>query len=251
MADFVHPEVLVCCDWVEQNRSETDSIRLVESDEDILLYEQGHIAGAVKLDWTTDLQDAVVRDYVSKGRFEELCAERGISNETIVVFYGDKNNWWACYAFWAFKLFGHEKCLIMNGGRKKWELDKRPMTREASKYPRDTYKAKDPNDSIRAFRNEVLGHMKARKPLVDVRSPGEYTGELLHMPDYPQEAHCVPDTFPARSMSLGAGRATTTVRSRAVTSSNSFTLSSSSSNPATRSLHTAASASDQASPGTY
>ena len=195
MADFVHPEVLVCCDWVEQNWSETDSIRLVESDEDILLYEQGHIAGAVKLDWTTDLQDAVVRDYVSNGRFEELCAERGISNETIVVFYGDKNNWWACYAFWAFKLFGHEKCLIMNGGRKKWELDKRPMTREASKYPRDT--------------------------------------------------------FPARSMSLGAGRATTTVRSRAVTSSNSFTLSSSSSNPATRSLHTAASASDQASPGTY
>jgi thiosulfate/3-mercaptopyruvate sulfurtransferase len=187
MTDFVHPEVLVSCDWVEQNRSKTDSIRIVESDEDILLYEQGHIAGAVKLDWTTDLQDAVVRDYVSKARFEELCAERGISNDTIVVFYGDKNNWWACYAFWAFKLFGHEKCLIMNGGRKKWELDKRPMTREASKYPRGTYKAKEPNNSIRAFRDEVLAHMKARKPLVDVRSPGEYTGELLHMPDYPQE----------------------------------------------------------------
>lgn len=187
MTEFVHPEVLVSCDWVEQNRSQTDSIRIVESDEDILLYEQGHIAGAVKLDWTTDLQDAVVRDYVSQARFEELCAERGISNETIVVFYGDKNNWWACYAFWVFKLFGHEKCLIMNGGRKKWELDKRPMTREASKYPRGTYKAKDPNNSIRAFRDEVLTHMKARKPLVDVRSPGEYTGELLHMPDYPQE----------------------------------------------------------------
>ena len=187
MTEFVHPEVLVSCDWVEQNRSQTDSIRIVESDEDILLYEQGHIAGAVKLDWTTDLQDAVVRDYVSTGRFEELCAERGISNDTIVVFYGDKNNWWACYAFWVFKLFGHEKCLIMNGGCKKWELDKRPMTREASKYPRGTYKAKEPNDSIRAFRDEVLAHMKARKPLVDVRSPGEYTGELLHMPDYPQE----------------------------------------------------------------
>ena len=187
MTDFVHPEVLVSCDWVEQNRSQTDSIRIVESDEDILLYEQGHIAGAVKLDWTTDLQDAVVRDYVSQTRFEELCAERGISNETIVVFYGDKNNWWACYAFWVFKLFGHEKCLIMNGGRKKWELDKRPMTREASKYPRGTYKAKDQNNSIRAFRDEVLTHMKARQPLVDVRSPGEYTGELLHMPDYPQE----------------------------------------------------------------
>ena len=187
MTEFVHPEVLVSCDWVEQNRSNTDSIRIVESDRDILLYEQGHIAGAVKLDWTTDLQDAVVRDYVSQARFEELCAERGISNETIVVFYGDKNNWWACYAFWVFKLFGHAKCLIMNGGRKKWELDKRPMTREASKYPRGICKAKEPNNSVRAFRDEVLAHMKARKPLVDVRSPGEYTGELLHMPDYPQE----------------------------------------------------------------
>jgi len=185
MTDFMHP--VVSCDWVEQNRSQTDSIRIVESDEDILLYEQGHIAGAVKLDWTTDLQDAVVRDYVNQARFEELCAERGISNETIVVFYGDKNNWWACYAFWVFKLFGHEKCLIMNGGRKKWELDKRPMTREASKYPRGIYKAKEPNNSIRAFRDEVLAHMQARKPLVDVRSPGEYTGEMLHMPDYPQE----------------------------------------------------------------
>jgi len=187
MTEFIHPEVLVSCDWVEQNRSQTDSIRIVESDEDILLYEQGHIAGAVKLDWTTDLQDAVVRDYVSQARFEELCAERGISNETIVVFYGDKNNWWACYAFWVFKLFGHEKCLIMNGGRKKWELDKRPMTRETSKYPRGIYKAKEPNNSIRAFRDEVLAQMQARKPLVDVRSPGEYTGEMLHMPDYPQE----------------------------------------------------------------
>jgi len=187
MTEFIHLEVLVSCDWVEQNRSQTDSIRIVESDEDILLYEQGHIAGAVKLDWTTDLQDAVVRDYVSQARFEELCAERGISNETIVVFYGDKNNWWACYAFWVFKLFGHEKCLIMNGGRKKWELDKRPMTRETSKYPRGIYKAKEPNNSIRAFRDEVLAQMQARKPLVDVRSPGEYTGEMLHMPDYPQE----------------------------------------------------------------
>ena len=185
MTDVAYP--VVSCDWVEQNWSQTDSIRIVESDEDILLYEQGHIAGAVKLDWTTDLQDAVVRDYVSQARFEELCAERGISNETTVVFYGDKNNWWACYAFWVFKLFGHEKCLIMNGGRKKWELDKRPLTREASKYPRGLYKAKESNNSIRAFRDEVLAHMQARKPLVDVRSQGEYTGEMLHMPDYPQE----------------------------------------------------------------
>jgi thiosulfate/3-mercaptopyruvate sulfurtransferase len=187
MADYVHPEVLVSCDWVEQNRTKTDTIRVVESDEDILLYESGHIPGAVKLDWVSDLQDAVVRDYVGKDQFARLCEERGISNDTTVVFYGDKNNWWACYAFWAFKLFGHEKCLVMNGGRKKWELEKRPMTREVPKYPRGSYKAKDPNNAIRAFRDEVLPHMKAKKPLVDVRSPGEFSGELLHMPDYPQE----------------------------------------------------------------
>ncbi len=187
MSEYVHPEVLVSCDWVEQNRSKTDKVRIVESDEDILLYESGHIPGAVKLDWVSDLQDAVVRDYVGKEGFAELCAERGISNDSTVVFYGDKNNWWGCYAFWVFKLFGHEMCMVMNGGRKKWEAEKRPMTREVPKYPRGTYKAKDPDLSIRAFRDEVMAHMKGRKPLVDVRSPGEYSGELLHMPEYPQE----------------------------------------------------------------
>ena len=187
MADYEHPEVLVSCDWVEQNRGETNSIRIVESDEDILLYESGHIPEAVKLDWVSDLQDAVIRDYVAKDRFAELCAQRGISNDTTVVFYGDKNNWWACYAYWVFKLFGHERCLIMNGGRAKWEADKRPVTRDLPKYVRGTYTAKDPDLSIRAFREEVLAHQQARKPLVDVRSPGEFSGELLHMPDYPQE----------------------------------------------------------------
>jgi thiosulfate/3-mercaptopyruvate sulfurtransferase len=190
MADYVHPEVLVSCDWVEKHRTQTDSIRIVESDEDILLYESGHIPGAVKLDWVSDLQDAVVRDYVARPKFEELLAERGISNDTTVVFYGDKNNWWACYAFWAFKLFGHQDCRIMNGGRKKWELEGRPMTRDVPNYPRATYKAADPRiatPQIRAFRDEVLRHVEAKKPLIDVRSPGEYSGELQHMPDYPQE----------------------------------------------------------------
>src|SRR5437867_3067316 len=120
MAEYAHPEMLVSTRWVDENRATTDKIRVVESDEDILLYESGHVAEAVKLDWVSDLQDAVVRDYVGKRRFEELCEERGISNDTTVVFYGDKNNWWACYAFWVFKLFGHQNCLIMNGGRKKW-----------------------------------------------------------------------------------------------------------------------------------
>ena len=190
MADYVHPEVLVSCDWVEKNRTKTDKIRIVESDEDLLLYESCHVPGAVKLDWVSDLQDAVVRDYVGREKFEQICAERGISNDTTVVFYGDKNNWWGCYAFWAFKLFGHKDCRIMNGGRKKWEIDKRPMTREASHYPRGTYRAADPKiatPQIRAFRDETLAHCLAKKPLVDVRSPGEYSGEMLHMPDYPQE----------------------------------------------------------------
>lgn len=187
MADYVHPEVLVTCDWIEQNRHKTDSIRIVESDEDILLYETGHIPGAVKLDWVNDLQDAIVRDYVGPERFAQLCMARGISNDTTVVFYGDKNNWWACYAFWTFKLYGHEKCLILNGGRKKWEAEKRPLTREVPTYLRGRYQASTQNLSIRAFRDEVLAHQRAGKPLVDVRSPGEYSGELQHMPDYPQE----------------------------------------------------------------
>lgn len=187
MADYVHPEVLVTTDWVHEHRQDP-TLRIIESDEDVLLYSQGHIAEAVRVDWHTDLQDRIVRDYVGKERFEELCASKGIANDTTVVFYGDKNNWWACYAFWVFKLFGHEKCLIMNGGRKKWELEGRPLVRDPEpQYSRAAYTAKDPDLSIRAFRDEVLKHQKQGRPLVDVRSPGEYTGELLHMPDYPQE----------------------------------------------------------------
>lgn len=184
---YAHPEVLVSTAWVDEHKHDP-GLRVVESDEDLLLYMQGHIPGAVKIDWQTDLQDALVRDYINKDRFAELCAKKGISNDTTVVFYGDKNNWWACYAFWVFKLYGHDKCLIMDGGRKRWELDQRPWTREPEvEYPRGTYVAKDPDKSIRAFRDEVLKHQKQGKPLVDVRSPGEFTGEMLHMPDYPQE----------------------------------------------------------------
>jgi thiosulfate/3-mercaptopyruvate sulfurtransferase len=184
---YAHPEVLVSTAWVDEHKHDP-GLRVVESDEDLLLYTQGHIPGAVKIDWQTDLQDALVRDYINKDRFAELCAKKGISNDTTVVFYGDKNNWWACYAFWVFKLYGHEKCLIMDGGRKRWELDGKPWTREPEvEYPRGAYVAKDPDKSIRAFRDEVLKHQKQGKPLVDVRSPGEFTGEMLHMPDYPQE----------------------------------------------------------------
>jgi len=187
MANYAHPEVLVSTEWVAEHLDDTDDIRIVESNEDILLYDTGHIPNAVKIDWVNDLQDQVVRDYVGKHTFAELCEERGIANDTTVVFYGDKNNWWACYAFWVFKLFGHEKCLIMNGGRKKWVDEGRPLTKETPSFPATDYTPQDADPEIRAFRDEVLDHMEAHKPLVDVRSPEEYRGELTHMPDYPQE----------------------------------------------------------------
>jgi len=187
-ANYAHPEVLVSTDWVEKNRSNTKSIRIVESDEDLLLYHTGHIPEAVKIDWVNDLNDPVIRDYVNPQKFAELCERYGISNDTTVVFYGDKNNWWACYAFWVFKLMGHEKCLILNGGRKKWEAEKRPMSEATPSYPRGKYTPPRKADySIRAFRDEVLGHMASKRPMIDVRSPQEFSGERTHMAEYPQE----------------------------------------------------------------
>ncbi|GBD38362.1 MAG: sulfurtransferase [Deltaproteobacteria bacterium] len=187
MAEYAHPEVLVSTQWVAEHLNDPD-VRIVESDEDVLLYDIGHIPGAVKIDWQTELQHPVIRDYISKEDFEKLMSEKGISNDTAVVFYGDKSNWWACYAFWAFKLFGHKKCLIMNGGRQKWIEEGRPLTKEVPKYPKTTYKVTEFNEKlIRAFRDDVMKHIEAKKPLIDVRSPKEYTGELLHMENYPQE----------------------------------------------------------------
>jgi thiosulfate/3-mercaptopyruvate sulfurtransferase len=187
MAKYAFPDVLVTTQWVAEHQQDPQ-VRIVESDEDPLVYQQGHIPGAVRLDWHTDLENPVIRDFIDKERFEQLMRSKGISNDTTVVLYGDKNNWWACYAFWVFKLYGHEKCLIMDGGRKRWELDGKPLVRDPeSTYPAAEYHAKDPDLSIRAFRDEVLKHAKSGKPLVDVRSTGEFTGQLLHMPEYPQE----------------------------------------------------------------
>ncbi len=187
MAQYAHPEVLVDTDWVAQHLNDSN-IRIVESDEDVLLYELGHVPGAVEIDWHVDLQDAVVRDYINKRGFEALMASRGIANDTTVVFYGDKNNWWATYALWVFSLFGHEKVKIMNGGRQKWIAENRPLSKETPHYPSTRYVAKDRDDTkIRAFRDQVMRHVGAGNPLVDVRSPQEFTGELLHMPSYPQE----------------------------------------------------------------
>ena len=188
MPDYARPEMLVPTDWVAAHLDDP-SVRLVESNEDLLLYHTGHVPGAVKVDWTTDLQDAVVRDYVGAEAFAALCGRLGISNDTTVVFYGDKHNWWATYALWVFRLFGHDeaKLKVMDGGRKKWADEGRPLTRDVPAYPATAYTAAAPDPSVRAFRDEVLAHAKAGGALVDVRSPGEYSGEMTHMPDYPQE----------------------------------------------------------------
>lgn len=186
MADYANPDVLVSTDWVEEHIDDPDVV-IVESDEDILLYEIGHIRNSVKFDWQTELQDQLVRDYVSRENFEALLSEKGISNDHSVVFYGDRSNWWACYAFWTFKVLGHEKCLIMDGGRQKWVDEGRDMVKDVPEMPRTDYKVSAVDESIRAFRDDVLAHMGSGRPLVDVRSPKEYSGELLHMEAYPQE----------------------------------------------------------------
>ncbi len=184
---YVHPEVLVSADWVEQHLDDP-KVRVVESDEDVLLYDMGHIPGSVKIDWQGDLQDQLIRDYIDADKFASICSRAGIANDTTVVFYGDKSNWWACYAFWAFKLFGHADCRVLNGGRKLWFDQKRPTTTDVPSYAPTDYKV-GPRDeaSIRAFRDEVLAHSKSGKPLLDVRSPKEFTGERTHMEDYPNE----------------------------------------------------------------
>ncbi len=184
---YVHPEVLVSADWVEAHANDP-KVRIVESDEDVLLYDMGHVPGSVKIDWQGDLQDQLVRDYINAEKFAAICERSGISNDTTVVFYGDKSNWWACYAFWAFKLFGHKDCRIMNGGRKLWIDQKRPLSKDVPQYPTTEYKVQGGDEaSIRVFRDVVLEHSKAGKALLDVRSPKEFTGEKLHMEDYPQE----------------------------------------------------------------
>jgi thiosulfate/3-mercaptopyruvate sulfurtransferase len=184
---YANPDVLVTTDWVAEHVDDPN-VRIVESDEDVLLYDIGHVPGAVKIDWVTDLNDHVRRDYLDKEGFEKLLSEKGISNDSLVVFYGDKNNWWACYAFWVFQLFGHSQAVVMDGGRAKWIAEDRPLEKDVPSYPTTEYKARERADfKIRAFRDQVLAHVQSRLPLVDVRSAGEYSGDLLHMADYPQE----------------------------------------------------------------
>jgi thiosulfate/3-mercaptopyruvate sulfurtransferase len=184
---YVHPEVLVSTAWVAEHQDDP-SIRLVESNEDPLVYPSGHLSGAVEIDWARDLNDALRRDYLDREGFERLMRQSGIANDTTVVFYGDKNNWWSCYAFWIFQLFGHGNARVMDGGSLKWAQEGRPLVREVPAWPTTTYVAPERDDSrIRVFRDGVLAHVAAGRPLVDVRSPEEFTGERLHMPAYPNE----------------------------------------------------------------
>ncbi len=184
---YAHPEVLVSTEWLAENIND-ESLRILECDEDVLLYEVAHIPRAQKLDWHVDLNDSVVRDYVGREQFQELVRSRGIDDSTTVVFYGDKNNWWASYAFWVFKLFGFENAVLLDGGRAKWEAEGRPMTTDRVAFPGTSYVAPPRSDAaIRAFADDALAHSSAAKPLIDVRSPQEFSGERTHMPDYPQE----------------------------------------------------------------
>lgn len=184
---YAHPEVLVSTAWAEAHLNDPGA-RFIESNEDTLLYASGHLPGAVHVDWTHDLNDQIRRDYIDREAFEALMSRIGATNDTTVVFYGDKNNWWACYAFWVFQLFGHTRAKVMDGGRLKWTQENRPLTRDVPSYKATAYRAKDRQDAPhRAFRDEVLAHMARAGQLVDVRSPEEYSGQRLHMPDYPNE----------------------------------------------------------------
>ena len=185
---YAHPEALVDTAWLADHLHDP-GLRVVESNEDVLLYDTGHIEGAVHIDWRADLQDSLIRDYITPEAFAAVMAKNGITPETSVIFYGDKSNWWAAYALWAFQLFGHTKVKLLNGGRDKWIKEGRPVTRQKSAYPVTAYPipAARNDAAIRAFYDDALAFSKAGKPLIDVRSHGEFKGTVTHMPEYPQE----------------------------------------------------------------
>ncbi|RLY95054.1 sulfurtransferase [Kocuria tytonicola] len=185
-AQYAHPQRLVSTQWVAEH-TDDPGVVVVESDEDVLLYETGHVPGAVKVDWHTDLNDTETRDYVDGEAFAALMSRKGISREDTVVVYGDKSNWWAAYALWVFTLFGHEDVRLMDGGRDKWIAEGRELTTDATEVTPTDYPVVQREDApIRAYREDVLQAL-GTTPLIDVRSPQEYTGERTHMPDYPQE----------------------------------------------------------------
>jgi len=185
-AAYAHPERLVSTDWLAEHLGDPGLV-VLESDEDVLLYETGHVPGAVKVDWHTELNDPVTRDYVDGGGFAALMSAKGISRDTTVVIYGDKSNWWAAYALWVFTLFGHEDVRLLDGGRAAWQAEGRELTRDRTPVTPSDYPVVERDDTaVRAYKDEVLGAI-GRIPMIDVRSPAEYTGERTHMPDYPEE----------------------------------------------------------------
>jgi thiosulfate/3-mercaptopyruvate sulfurtransferase len=186
---YARPDVLVSTAWLADHLNDP-SLRILESDEDVLLYDQGHIPGAQKIDWHADLNDPLVRDYVDAARFQLLLQSLGIDEDTTVVLYGDRNNWWATYAFWVFRLFGfpESRLRLLDGGRSAWEAEQRALVTDRPVFPKSRYLARERNDTvIRAFRHQVLEHAARGLPLIDVRSPDEFTGRKLHLPEYPQE----------------------------------------------------------------
>lgn len=184
---YAHPHMLVSTDWLADHLDDP-SVVIVESDEDVLLYDTGHIPGAIKIDWHMDLNDPITRDYVDAEAFARLLSEKGIARDSTVVFYGDNFNWWAAYALWVFTLFGHADVRLLDGGRQKWIAEGRPLDTDIPQRAPTEYPMVERRDEpIRAFRDDVMRHVEQKSPLVDVRSPQEYSGELLHMPDYPQE----------------------------------------------------------------
>ena len=189
MADYAHPEVLVSTDWVA-TRTNDAKIRIVEVDVDTSAYDSGHVQGAVAWNWQTELQDALRRDLAEPRAFEELLGRAGISPETTIVLYGDNNNWFAAWAFWQLKYYGHERALIMNGGRKKWLEEKRPLTNDKPSNPPATYQAKQPDAAIRAKRDQIFAVLDKRSPahLVDVRSVDEFTGKIIAPPGMTETA---------------------------------------------------------------
>ncbi|GAB2453822.1 sulfurtransferase [Xylanimonas ulmi] len=185
-AEYAHPDRLVSTQWLAQHLDDADVV-VVESDEDVLLYETGHIPGAVKVDWHTDLLQPVERDYLDGAGFAALLGSKGIGRETTIVLYGDKNNWWAAYSAWVFTLFGHQDVRLLDGGRNLWAAEGRELTTDVVEPVAVDYPVVERDDvTYRAFRQDVLAHL-GRGPLVDIRSPQEYTGERLHIPDYPEE----------------------------------------------------------------
>ena len=185
LADYAHPERLVTVGWLEKNLG-IQGLVVLESNEDVLLYDTGHIPGALKIDWHTELNDPVVRDYLDGTAFANLMSRKGISRDDTVVLYGDKSNWWAAYTLWVFTLFGHEDVRLLNGGRDAWVARGLPLTKETPTPDPTSYPVVERHDAdIRAFKEDVLAHLG--KPLIDVRSPEEYSGERTHMPAYPEE----------------------------------------------------------------